>query len=113
MYHEMKKEELLISFSLINEFSAKFPGLKVHDINYIELAKFYNQHPKNLLTAIVMLDCLKEINAKGTNSFFIDMEKVSKVKVKRERKKWVFFIHTNAKKKIRLQHFFELQHEVD
>lgn len=110
MYHHMKKNDILESLMIIQDFSKNFPMMKLQEINFHELAKFYNRNPKDLISMICFLDCMNVINqnANKKNKIIIDLNNVSKIKIKKNNSKWVFFVYKNANSFLELSHTFKI-----
>lgn len=109
MYHQMKKKNILESLELIADFGEKFPLLAINQINFYELAKFYQKNPKDLISMIVFLDCMKHMNDQSEKqiSYFINLEEVRKIKVKKREQQWVFDVYKNAQEKFTLTHIYQ------
>lgn len=111
MYHQMKKQTILEAVQLIAELGEKFPMLPINQINFYELAKFYQKNPKDLISMVVFLDCMKHMNGQSEEQirYFVNLEEVSKIKVKKNEHQWVFDVYKNAQEKIKLNHVYSHQ----
>lgn len=106
MYHIIKQQDMMETLKLITEFGDQFPMLTVKEINFYELAKYYGKDPKDFITMVVFLDCMRHMNEKSEKNihYFINLEDVSKMKVKKNQHQWSFEIYKNAREKVKLQH---------
>lgn len=108
MYHQIKQKEMNETLTLMAELAEKFPMLSVNQINFYEFAKFYQKNPKDFITMVVFLDCMKQMNHQTTNgiTYFINLEDVRKINVKKNQDKWAFDVYNSAKEKVTLRHVY-------
>lgn len=109
----MNKKVIIETLIHINELGEKFPLLQLKQINFYELAKFYKKDSKDFLSLVVLLDCMKQTNENSTKkiAYYIDINEVSKIKVKRNQNKWVFHVHKNSNENMKLTHEFSFGNE--
>lgn len=101
----IEKEELKKTLMEIEEFSSKFPMMKVKNIDYAQLAKYLKADYKVVLSAVALLECMKKMNSEAKErQYYIDLEDMSKMKVKKDKEKWIFTIYKNSKEKMRIKH---------
>lgn len=106
MYTQMKKNKILKSLEVVNGLSEKFPLMKLNQVNFHELGKFYKVEEKDLLTTVAFLDCLKELNRNSDHSYYIDIHNIERIKVNRIGSEWTFHIYRNKTEKVTIQHLF-------
>lgn len=108
-YVKVSKEELLSMLKLVNDFSLKFPMAKITEINFIELAKHYNVHPLKLEGTLGFLDAMRVINKNDEKSWAINVDEISKLKIKKTNNEWSFVIYKNAKDNFKIKHIMGME----
>lgn len=108
MYHMMKKKEVEETLKFFNDFSEKFPMLKIGDINIYELSKHYKINFKSLFSVIAFLDCMRVTNmsSEDKNSYYIDIEDIKSIKVNKNNSNWTFIISRNHGGILTMTHVF-------
>lgn len=109
MYHGMSKKAMKEALEQIAEIGENFPKLKMSDINFMELAKYHQKHPKDYITMIVLLDAMRVANVQSTGvKYYVNLEDVQKIKVRREKNNWVFNLYNKENKKMKIVHSYDV-----
>lgn len=103
----MKKNKILKTLVVINEMSERFPMLKVNEINFQELAKFYGVDTKDLKVGIVFLDALKQANRQSVHAYYVDVNEIDRIKINRKDEEWTFHVYRSKSERISISHNFK------